>query len=319
MNDTPVRPHYPDITNPMRRALQENRAKIGIWSQLNSTNAIEGLVWAGFDWLLIDCEHAPIELNDVISHLRVLDASPTIPIVRLTLNNELLLKRHLDAGVRSFMLPFVQNAEEAKSAVDAMHYPPRGKRGMAGMHRANRYGAVPDYFAKASESLFLIVQIETGEALDRLEEILAVDGVDAVFFGPTDLSASLGFPGQGGTEKFTKIVSAALERVRKTDKFAGTLALSPAQANSFLEAGFDFVSVISDCALLFGNARQTAARLPSALTSGDLSLLQRRRSFASTLSRQLPYRACDYRPRLCHRASGSPTSVCHSISAALRR
>ncbi|WDR05229.1 aldolase/citrate lyase family protein [Devosia rhodophyticola] len=260
MSTRPPRPKFPDLTNPMRLALQEQRAKVGIWTQLNSTNAIEGLVWAGFDWLLIDCEHAPIELNDVISHLRVVDPSPTIPIVRLTLNDELLLKRHLDAGVRSFMLPFVQTAEEAKAAVNAMHYPPRGQRGMAGMHRANRYGAVPDYFTKASDSLFLIVQIETGEALNRLEDILAVDGVDAVFFGPSDLSASLGFPGQGGGERITEIVNKALERVRKTNKFAGTLALSPAQADSFFDAGFDFVSVTSDCGLLFANARQTVSR-----------------------------------------------------------
>lgn len=259
----------PDISNPLRRALENGQAKYGLWSMLNSVNAAEGLAWAGFDWMLIDCEHAPTDLSDVISHLRVLEPSPTIPIVRLTLNDEILLKRHLDAGVHSFMVPMVQTAAEAQSIVDAMHYPPRGRRGMSAMHRASRFGAVADYLSKASQSLFLIVQIESAEAMDNLEEILAVDGVDAVFFGPSDLSADLGFPGEGGGERITEIVNNALTRVRQTNKFAGTLALSRSQADSFFSAGFDFVSVVSDCALLFRNARETASLFRSADASAS--------------------------------------------------
>ena len=252
---------HPDISNRMRRALEAaDKPLCGIWSMLNSSNAIEGLGWSGFDWLLIDCEHAPIELPDVINHLRILEATPTVPIVRLTLNDPLLIKRHLDAGVGSFMLPFVQTAQEARSAVFQMRYPPHGARGMAMMHRASRYGTAVDYLKDANSSLFLIAQIETKEALANMDDILAVDGVDGVFFGPGDLSASLDQPGQAGGALVTSVILDALGRVRASGKYAGVLAVNDVQANIFLDAGFDFVSVANDCVLLFGNARKVAAQ-----------------------------------------------------------
>jgi 4-hydroxy-2-oxoheptanedioate aldolase len=255
----------PDISNRMRRALvAADKPLCGIWAMLNSSNAVEGLGWSGFDWLLIDCEHSPVELSDVINHLRILETTPTVPIVRLTLNDPLLIKRHLDAGVGSFMLPFVQTAEEARSAVSQMRYPPHGVRGMAMMHRASRYGSAADYLRSAESSLFLIAQIETKQALSNMDEILAVDGVDAVFFGPSDLSASLGQPGQAGGDMVTSVITGALGRVRASGKYAGVLAVNDVQAHIFLEAGFDFVSVANDCALLFGNARQVAAKFASA-------------------------------------------------------
>jgi len=254
-------PPIPDITNKMRQALSAaNHPLLGIWSMLNSANATEGLGWSGFDWLLIDGEHAAIELPQVIEHLRILETTPTAPIVRLAWNDPLLIKRHLDAGVTSFMLPFVQTADEAKSAVNQMRYPPRGERGMALMHRASRYASVADYFTSSEESLFLITQIETEKGLQNMDEILSVDGVDAVFFGPSDLSASLGAPGQAGGEMVTSVILKALPQVRSTGKFAGVLAATPQQADIFLEAGFDFVSVANDCALLFGGARSIAAQ-----------------------------------------------------------
>ena len=257
---TPDRQTHPDISNRMRRALKgADRPLCGIWSMLNSGNVVEGLGWCGFDWLLIDCEHSPVELSDVINYLRILEATPTVPIVRLTLNDPLLIKRHLDAGVGSFMLPFVQSAQEARSAVCQMRYPPNGERGMAMMHRASRYGGADDYLKHAESSLFLIAQIETKEALSNMDEILAVDGVDAVFFGPSDLSASLGQPGQAGGEMVTSVISKALGRVRASGKYAGVLAANDTQAKVFLAVGFDFVSVANDCALLFNTARQVAS------------------------------------------------------------
>lgn len=249
----------PDITNRMRKLLNTaGRPLLGIWSMLNSTNVTEGLAWSGFDWLLIDGEHAAIELPQVIHHLRILDSTPTASIVRLAWNDPLLIKRHLDAGVTSFMLPFVQSADEAKSAVNQMRYPPRGERGMALMHRASRYASVKNYFTTAEESLFLIVQIENKKGLKNMDEILLVDGVDAVFFGPSDLSASLGAPGEASGEMVTSVIVDALSRVRASGKFAGALAASPQQADIFLNAGFDFVSVAIDCGLLFNGARNTA-------------------------------------------------------------
>src|SRR5512133_3345731 len=126
--------------NPFKSALQGGRPLIGVWSMSNSTNAVEALGHSGFDWLLLDGEHAPQELADAMSHLRALAASPTMPIVRLATNDAILFKRHLDAGVTTLMVPYVQNAAEARSAVQAMYYPPAGQRGVAVMHRASRFG-----------------------------------------------------------------------------------------------------------------------------------------------------------------------------------
>ena len=250
-----------DFANPLRRALQAaRRPLIGIWSMLNSPAVSEGLALCGYDWVVIDGEHAPIELPDVIRHMQILDRSPTLPIVRLALNDPLLIKRHLDAGVRSLMLPFVESAEEAESAVREMHYPPKGRRGLALGQRASGYGLWPDYPAHASESLFLICQIETGAGLEALEAIMATEGVDAAFFGPSDLSASLGLPGGAAGEAVTELILSAREKVARSGRFAGAFAASEAQAERFIAAGFDFVAVAVDVAILMQGAAQIARR-----------------------------------------------------------
>ena len=256
-----AQPQVPDITNAFRRSLERaERPLIGIWLMLNSFNATEGISWAGFDWATIDGEHAPIELPDVVHHLRIFDGSPTAPIVRLAWNDPILLKRHLDVGVTTFMLPFVQTADEARAAVQALHYPPRGIRGMAGMHRANRFGHVPDYYQTASDNMFLVCQIETSQAMDNLEEILAVDGVDSVFFGPSDLSASFGEPGGARGEMVTRLILEARERAAASGKYIGALAADDRQAETFLGAGFHYVNVAVDAALLFSAADSKAAQ-----------------------------------------------------------
>jgi 4-hydroxy-2-oxoheptanedioate aldolase len=249
-----------DRTNPFGKALLSDRPLIGIWSMLNSGNVVEGLAWSGFDWILIDGEHSPVSLKDAVMHLRILEGTPTLPIVRLVWNDKILLKQYLDAGACTIMLPYIQNADEAAAAVSAMRYPPRGQRGIAAMHRASRYGRITDYAKRADDSLFLIVQIETREALDRLEEIAAVDGVDAVFFGPGDLAASMGFTGQAADPEVTASISAALSRVRATGRAAGVLAPNASIAEHHIRAGFNFVSVANDCALLFGAADAVASR-----------------------------------------------------------
>lgn len=248
------------LTNPFREALRPGKPLIGIWSMLNSINASEGLGWAGFDWLLIDGEHAPITLPDAMTHLRALAPTPTVPIVRLPWNDRILLKQFLDAGARTLMLPYVQNADEARAAVDAMHYPPRGSRGVAAMHRASRYGFENDYLRNASDSLFLIVQAETAEALGNMEMIAAVDGVDAVFFGPGDLAASMGKLGQPADPEVTDAIDRATDQVRVCGKAAGVLAPTSDLAERHLRAGYDFVSVANEAALLFAAASDTARR-----------------------------------------------------------
>ena len=209
--------HNERLTNPFREALRPGKPLIGIWSMLNSINASEGLGWAGYDWLLIDGEHA-------------------------------------------LMLPYVQNADEARAAVDAMHYPPRGSRGVAAMHRASRYGFEKDYLRNASDSLFLIVQAETAQALDNIDTIAAVDGVDAVFFGPGDLAASMGKLGQAADAEVTDAIDRAAERVRACGKAVGVLAPTPDIAERHLRTGYDFVSVANEAALLFSAASASAQR-----------------------------------------------------------
>ena len=245
--------------NPFRRALSHGRPLPGLWSMLNSSDAIEGLGWAGFDWILIDGEHAPVSLNHTVNHLRAISATPTVPIVRVPTNDTVLLKQYLDIGAQTLMVPFVQSADEARAAVRAIHYPKDGIRGFAAMHRASRYGHVTDYVHRAHEGLYLIVQIETPEACERVAEIAAVPGVDAVFFGPGDLSASLGWLGQPARPEVTAMIEKALAAVKGSGKAAGVLAPNPDLARHYLSAGFDFVSVASDCSLLFGSARVLAA------------------------------------------------------------
>lgn len=260
------------LFNPFRKALSAGHPLIGVWSMLNSTNAVEGLAWAGFDWLLIDGEHAPVTLADAMAHMRVLAGTPTIPIVRLAWNDPVLLKRYLDAGAATIMLPYVQNAEEASQAVRAMRYPPRGDRGVAAMHRASRYGRLRNYVGEADDTLFLIVQIETREALAQLEDICAVDGVDAVFFGPGDLAASMGMPGNPGHPSVTEAISQGLAVARRCGKVAGALAPNTDIAECHLRAGFDFVSVANDCAMLFGAADASAARFRAVADTQPVSI-----------------------------------------------
>ena len=155
------------------------------------------LAGAGYDWILVDCEHAAIETVEVLPALQAIAAYPeTAPVVRPASHDPVLFKRILDMGAQSIMVPFVQTREEAEKAVAATRYGPIGMRGMSGMTRATRYGKVEDYFNSAHEEICLIVQVETVEALGNLEEIASVDGVDAVFIGPSDLSASMGLAGQ---------------------------------------------------------------------------------------------------------------------------
>lgn len=247
-------------TNSFKTAMSSARPLIGVWSMMNSATAVEALSGSGFDWMLLDGEHSPLELKDAIDHLRVLNGGATLPIVRLPNNDPILFKRFLDAGASTIMLPQVQSATEAKAAVNAMRYAPQGARGVAAMHRASRYGRVPNYLQTANDGLCLIVQIETPSALDNLEEIASVDGVDALFFGPGDLSASMGVLGQPDHPRVQEAIASAFERARRVGKPAGVLAPNPAAAQRYLEMGFAFVSVANDLAMLVHTADANAAR-----------------------------------------------------------
>ena len=182
--------------NAFKRALKAGKPQIGLWSSLSSNYTVEVIAGAGYDWLLLDCEHSPNDLESLLTQLQAAAPYPTTPIVRVPWNDMVNIKRVLDIGAQSLLIPYVCSAEEAKAAVAATRYPPAGVRGVAGTTRATRFGRVKDYAKRAHEEICVLVQVETKPALDQLEAICAVDGVDGVFIGPADLHASMGYPGE---------------------------------------------------------------------------------------------------------------------------
>jgi 4-hydroxy-2-oxoheptanedioate aldolase len=236
--------------NAFKQRLASGTPQIGLWMTLTSPTATEIVAGAGFDWLLIDTEHSPNELPDVQHHLRAAEGGTAEPVVRVPWNEPVAVKRMLDIGVRSLLFPFVQSADEARQAVRATRYPPDGIRGVSGVSRATRYGRVADYYSRAASEICVIVQIETRKAVDAIEEIAAVPGVDALFIGPADLSADLGLKGNWSSpEAWSKILEAG-QRIRKAGKSAGFLSPREEDCRKVLAAGFGFVAVGSDTGIL---------------------------------------------------------------------
>lgn len=235
--------------NQFKRALREMRPQIGIYSALCSNLSIEVLAGAGFDWIFIDTEHSPNELPMVLSQLQAIAPYGTSAVVRPPANDPVLIKRYLDIGSTTLLIPYVQNAAEAEAAVRAVRYPPHGERGVSISSRANRFGRVPDYFERVHDELCLVVQLETREALNNLEAIAAVDGVDGIFVGLADLSADLGRLGQLGHPDDRRIIDDAMARIRKAGKAPGTIA-AETDAQRYLDMGCVFIGVGSDIGML---------------------------------------------------------------------
>jgi 4-hydroxy-2-oxoheptanedioate aldolase len=242
--------------NPLKRALRDGRRQIGLWSMLASPAAVEVVAGSGFDFLVLDMEHAPNELPIIRAQLQAMATGTAAPVVRPPWNDAVAFKRLLDVGVQSFVVPFVQTAEEARRAVAATRYPPAGVRGVAVATRANRYGRVTDYLRRANDEICVHVQLETKAALASLEAIAAVDGVDGLFIGPSDLAADLGHLGDSAHPVVRAAIDDAIARIRRTGKAAGILAPLEADARRWLDQGATFVAVGSDLGVL---ARQTEA------------------------------------------------------------
>lgn len=237
--------------NRLKSALRAGRPQLGVWNTIGGNTVPELLAGAGFDWVLIDCEHAAIETIDVLPALQAIGQYPEVSaVVRPAANDPVLIKRLLDMGAQSLLVPFVETEAEARAAVSAMRYGPRGIRGMAGVTRATRYGAVDDYFRRAEEELCLIVQVESVPGLKNLEAIAAVDGVDAVFIGPADLSASMGLPGQTGHPEVAAAIDGALKRLAAADARSGIMALEHEAARAHLRRGVTLVAAAVDLDLL---------------------------------------------------------------------
>ena len=246
--------------NHFKRAIAAQNHQLGLWCSLASNVSIEIVAGSGFDWLLLDTEHSPNDLPMVFSQLQAVMEHRIQPIVRPPWNDTVIIKRLLDAGVQTLLVPMVQNAEEAASAVAAIRYPPRGVRGFSNGSRSSRFGRIADYHTRCEDELCLLVQIETQVALDNLEGIAATDGVDGIFIGPGDLSASLGYLGRQGDAHIEATILDVIRKIRKLGKAAGILTPNETFAQKCIGAGSLFTAVGSDSGILARQSEALAAR-----------------------------------------------------------
>ncbi len=237
--------------NAFKAALKAGKSQVGLWNSIGGYSIAELLGGAGYDWVLVDSEHSAIETIEILPALQAIAGSPeTSALVRVAGNDPVLFKRVLDMGAQTIMVPYVQSRQEAEAAVAAMRYGPKGIRGMAGMTRATRYGKVDDYFKVAEDELCLILQIESVAGLDALEEIASVDGVDGIFIGPADLSASMGQIGELEHPAVEAAIEDAFARLRAINVPHGLMCLNVEAAKRWIARGSTVTAVGVDMVLL---------------------------------------------------------------------
>ncbi len=242
--------------NQFKRALASGGTPIGAWLVSAAPSTAEALGCLGFDFLVVDMEHTPIDVQQMVGILQTIAGTPAQAIVRPPWNDMVMVKRALDAGAQSLLLPFVQSADEARRAVAYTRYPPVGVRGVAAMHRGSRYGTIPNYVRRAHDEICVIVQVETLTAFDQLEAIAAVPGVDSIFIGPADLSASMGYPGDMGNRAVQDKLRSGAQTCKRLGKPCGIVGANPDVVGKFLEYGFSWVAVGSDLAMLVSRAQE---------------------------------------------------------------
>ena len=235
--------------NTFKHALQKHQAQIGFWLNLANPYSTEICAGAGFDWLLIDGEHSPNDLRSILAQLHVIAGYASHPVARIPVGETALIKQYLDLGLQSLLVPMVDTPEQAQALVNACRYPPEGIRGMAGT-RAARWGRYPNYSREANAQICLLVQAETRLALSNLDAIVAIDGVDGVFIGPADLSASMGHVGNPGHAEVQAAIEGAINRITRAGKAAGILTADTALARHYLDLGATFVAVGLDTQIL---------------------------------------------------------------------
>jgi 2-dehydro-3-deoxyglucarate aldolase len=246
---------YQALPNRFRRAVCGGETQIGCWSSLASPIVTELLGIVGFDWMLLDAEHAPNDVLTLIPQLMSLKDSASAPVVRPPANDSVFIKRLLDSGFSNFLVPFIESADDAARAVAATRYPPQGIRGVSVSHRGNHFATVPDYFDIANDNVCVIVQIESRKAVDAIDEILAVEGVDAVFVGPSDLAAGYGHLGNANHPDVQQAIAHVFERAKAASKSSGILAPVQADADRYLSMGCRVIAVCADMGMLKGAAQ----------------------------------------------------------------
>ena len=236
--------------NPFARALKSRDKQIGLWISLASNIAAEVTAHAGFDWALIDMEHSPNDYRSVLGQLQVFAGSQTTALVRVEWNDTVAVKKLLDIGAQGLLFPMIQSVEEARRAVAATRYPPKGVRGVSGTTRATRYGRVKDYLGRVEEETAILLQVETQAALDAAEDIAAVDGVDGIFFGPADIGADMGLLGNPMHPDIWARIRPVAKALMARGMPVGTLVTDPGFAAELMDEGFTFVACGLDTGLL---------------------------------------------------------------------
>lgn len=255
----------PAPINTFKQALRDGSPQIGCWLGLADAYSAEIMSTAGFDWLLIDGEHAPNDLRSLRDQLQVVGPSDSHPVVRLPVGEAWLIKQVLDAGAQTLLIPMIDTADQAREMVSACKYPPEGVRGVgSALARASRFAAIPDYLQTANDQICVLLQVETVEALNNLDAILTVDNVDGVFVGPSDLAASMGHLGNPGHPEVQSAVDEALVKISGSGKAAGILTTDLALSKHYLDLGALFVATGIDVTL-FAQAARSLSRQSKAL------------------------------------------------------
>lgn len=248
--------------NTFKQAIKGSSCPIGTWCMMASPDTCEALSCVGFDFLVVDMEHAPNDIPEALAQLRAIASGGNAHgVVRLPVNDPVIVKRALDIGAQTLMFPMINSAEDARRAVDATYYAPRGVRGFAAMHRGSRYTNIPNYPQFASENICRLMQIETARAVENIAEIAAVEGVDGLFVGPGDLAASMGLVGQLNHPKVQEMLVTAVKACQAAGKPAGILAHSEEAALLAREQGYSYVAVSSDFGFLMRTARTVLERV----------------------------------------------------------
>lgn len=249
-----------DYTNHFKRKLKTQQ-QIGLWVGLADAYGTEIAANAGYDWLLIDGEHAPSDLRTTLSQLQSIAAYPSQAVVRPPIGSVQLIKQLLDIGAQTLLIPMVESVEQAELMVKAVRYPPQGVRGVgAALARATRWNSIPDYYATAHENICLLIQIESVEGLANLDDILKVEGIDGIFIGAVDLSATMGYEGNPNHPEVQKAVINAIQRIRASGKAAGILSTQHEATEQYLALGTEFVAVGVDTSVLMQSLRTLLQR-----------------------------------------------------------
>lgn len=245
--------------NPFKAALAAKQPQIGLWVSSGEAAITELVATADFDWLVLDGEHAPNDLRSLRDQLMVVEPASAHAVVRIPFGETWMVKQALDAGAQTIIVPMVDTADQARDMASAMRYPPLGIRGMgASGGRVSHFGKIADYVQTANDQVCLLVQAESRAALDNLDEMLTVDGVDGVFIGPADLSADMGYPGNAGAAEVQETIAATIQKIAASDKAAGILVQDLGSAQKYIDMGATFVAVGIDTVIFAKTIRQLA-------------------------------------------------------------